>query len=70
MSDARRDNFGFFWDNYLIISLHIMKNNFNYTPVKIVNDKLFPTEYELNELKYFLNDFIEEKEVEVLEQIA
>lgn len=44
------------------------KNNFNYTPVKIVNDKLFPNEYELNELKYFLNDFIEEKELTVLEQ--
>jgi len=44
------------------------KNNFNYTPVKIVNDKLFPNEYELNELKYFLNDFVEEKELTVLEQ--
>ncbi|MEP6930214.1 MAG: vitamin K epoxide reductase family protein, partial [Flavobacterium sp.] len=46
------------------------KNNFNYTPVKIVNEKLFPNEYELNELKYFLNDFVEEKEVEILEKIA
>ncbi|MFD1603501.1 vitamin K epoxide reductase family protein [Flavobacterium artemisiae] len=45
------------------------KNNFNYTPVKIVNDRIFPNEYELNELKYFLNDFVEEK-VEVLEKIA
>jgi uncharacterized membrane protein len=44
------------------------KNNFNYTPVKIVNDKIFPNEYELSELKYFLNDFVEE--VEVLEKIA
>lgn len=44
------------------------KNNFNYTPVKVVNEKLFPNEYELNELKYFLNDFVEE--VEVLEKIA
>lgn len=44
------------------------KNNFNYTPVKIVNEKLYPEEYELNELKYFLNDFVEE--VEVLEKIA
>ncbi|TDO83627.1 vitamin K epoxide reductase family protein [Flavobacterium chryseum] len=42
------------------------KNNFNYTPVKIVNEKLFPHEYELNELKYFLNDFVEE--VEILEE--
>lgn len=46
------------------------KNNFNYTPVKIVNEKLFPNEYELSELKYFLNDFVEEKETTVLERIA
>jgi hypothetical protein len=45
------------------------KNNFNYTPVKIVNDRVFPNEYELSELKYFLNDFVEEV-VEVLEKIA
>ena len=43
-------------------------NNFNYTPVKIVNERLFPNEYELNELKYFLNDFVDE--VQVLEKIA
>lgn len=46
------------------------KNDFNYTPVKIVNEKLFPNEYELNELKYFLNDFVEEKETELLEKTA
>lgn len=40
------------------------ENEFNYTPVKIINDKLFPKEYEINELKYFLNDFSEEPEVE------
>lgn len=34
-------------------------NNFNYTPVKIINDKLFPYEYEISELRYFLNDFNE-----------
>lgn len=45
------------------------KNNFNYTPVKIVNESLFPNEYELNELKYFLNDFAEPKEA-VLEKTA
>jgi len=45
------------------------KNDFNYTPVKIVNEKIFPNEYELSELKYFLNDFVEEKET-VLEKIA
>ena len=32
-------------------------NEFNYTPVKIVNQKLFPNEYTISELKYFLNDF-------------
>jgi uncharacterized membrane protein len=44
------------------------KNNFNYTPVKIVNEKVFPGEYELSELKYFLNDFTEESVNEVLEK--
>jgi intracellular septation protein A len=44
------------------------KNDFNYTPVKIVNERLFPNEYELNELKYFLNDYVED--IEVLEKIA
>lgn len=42
------------------------KNNFNYTPVKIVNERVFPNEYELSELKYFLNDFVEE--IEILEK--
>ncbi|MFH7016463.1 vitamin K epoxide reductase family protein [Flavobacterium sp. FlaQc-47] len=46
------------------------KNNFNYTPVKIVNERIFPLEYELSELKYFLNDYIEEKETQVLEKTA
>jgi len=46
------------------------KNDFNYTPVKIVNEKIFPNEYELNELRYFLNDFVEEKETELLEKTA
>lgn len=42
------------------------KNNFNYTPVKIVNERVFPNEYKLSELKYFLNDFVEE--IEILEK--
>ncbi|MEO8234756.1 MAG: vitamin K epoxide reductase family protein [Flavobacterium sp.] len=33
------------------------ENEFNYTPVKIINHKLFPIEYEISDLKYFLNDF-------------
>lgn len=44
------------------------KNNFNYTPVKIVNEKIFPNQYDISELKYFLNDFTEE--VHVLEKTA
>ena len=39
------------------------KNNFNYTPVKIVNEKIFPTSYDVSEIKYFLNDFAEENPV-------
>lgn len=39
------------------------KNEFNYTPVKLINGKLFPKEYQINELKYFLNDFLEEREL-------
>ncbi|MFC7774530.1 vitamin K epoxide reductase family protein [Flavobacterium sp. GCM10027622] len=35
-------------------------NNFNYTPIKIVNSKLFPNEYEISDLKYFMNDFEDE----------
>lgn len=38
-----------------------LENEFNYTPVRIVNDRLFPAEYEVNELKYFLNDFSDER---------
>lgn len=37
-----------------------LKNEFNYTPVKIVNDRLFPKAYEIKELKYFMNDFSSE----------
>lgn len=36
------------------------ENGFNYTPVKIINQKLFPEGYEIDELKYFLNEFSEE----------
>jgi uncharacterized membrane protein len=33
-----------------------LANGFNYSPVKIVNSKLMPDEYEIDELKYFLNE--------------
>ncbi|WP_298138442.1 vitamin K epoxide reductase family protein [Flavobacterium sp.] len=49
-----------------------LENNFNYTPVKIINDKLFPDGYEISELRYFLNDFNEqtkEKNIEMVEAI-
>ncbi len=34
-----------------------VKNKFNYTPVKIFNGKLFPKEYNIDDLKYFINNF-------------
>lgn len=36
------------------------QNEFNYTPVKLVNGKQFPNEYAISELKYFINNFSEE----------
>ena len=38
-----------------------LQNELNYTPVKIVNNKLFPKEYETSELSYFFNDINEEE---------
>ena len=38
------------------------ENELNYTPIKMVNQNLFPTEYEVSELKYFINDFFEKKD--------
>lgn len=37
-----------------------LKNEFNYTPVKLINGNLFPEGYELKELKYFITHFSEE----------
>jgi uncharacterized membrane protein len=39
-----------------------MDNELNYTPVKIVNSKFFPDEYEISDLQFFMNDFEEEFE--------
>jgi len=39
------------------------ENEFNYTPVKILNDKLLPNEYEIIDLKYFLNNYTEDKQI-------
>lgn len=41
-----------------------VKNEFNYTPVKIINGNQFPDTYEINDLKYFMNDFQQEIEYE------
>ena len=41
-----------------------LKNEFNYTPVKIINNNLFPEGYEIKELKYFINNFLEEAELQ------
>jgi protein-disulfide isomerase len=38
-----------------------LQNEFNYTPVKIVNGKLYPNEYSISELKYFLNEISQEE---------
>lgn len=38
-----------------------LKNEFNYTPVKIINDREYPKEYDLGELRYFLSEIEEEK---------
>lgn len=40
-----------------------LENEFNYTPVKIINNKLFPEEYGITDLKYFLNEISEENEI-------
>lgn len=40
------------------------KNEYNYTPIKIINGKQFPDDYEINELKYFINDFQQIAEME------
>lgn len=37
-----------------------IENNLNYTPVIVINNNLFPKEYDLEELKYFISD-LEEK---------
>lgn len=38
-----------------------VKNEFNYTPVKIIDYKLLPKEYELEEIKYFLSELEDQK---------
>lgn len=38
-----------------------IKNDFNYTPVKIIDSKLLPREYEIDEIKYFLSELEDQK---------
>lgn len=38
-----------------------IKNDFNYTPVKIVDSKLLPREYEIEEIKYFISELEDQK---------
>lgn len=38
-----------------------VKNEFNYTPVKIIDYKLLPREYEIDEIKYFLSELEDQK---------
>ncbi|PWA11310.1 vitamin K epoxide reductase family protein [Flavobacterium laiguense] len=47
-----------------------LKNEFNYTPVKIVNGKLYPNEYSISELKYFINDFSVKKDTVEIESLV
>jgi uncharacterized membrane protein len=37
-----------------------LENGFNYTPVKIINSKILPKEYSIDEVKYFLTELEEE----------
>ena len=39
-----------------------LDNNFNYTPIKVVNDSLYPQEYTISELRFFASQFEEELE--------
>ncbi|NHN26670.1 vitamin K epoxide reductase family protein [Flavobacterium jejuense] len=43
-----------------------LANEFNYTPVKLINSHLFPQEYDLKELKYFISELEEVKEPEMV----
>jgi len=43
-----------------------LANSFNYTPVKLINSNLFPVEYELKELRYFISELEELKEPEMV----
>lgn len=39
------------------------ENNFNFTPVILVNDTIYPSEYSLNDIKYFITELEEIREL-------
>lgn len=47
-----------------------LKNEFTHTPVRIINENLFPDEYEISDIKYFINDFQEEFKYEESLQVV
>jgi uncharacterized membrane protein len=47
-----------------------LENKFNHSPVRILNNRLFPDGFDISELKYFLNDFAIKKEDEISNLIA
>lgn len=38
-------------------------NNFNFTPVRLLNDNIYPTEYTVDDIKYFISEWEEIKEI-------
>ena len=40
--------------------LFCVENNLNYTPVIVLNKNLYPNDYDLEELKYFISDLEEQ----------
>lgn len=44
-----------------------IKNEFNYTPVKIIDNQLLPREYEIDEMRYFLSE-LEDRKTEIATQ--
>jgi uncharacterized membrane protein len=38
-------------------------NNFNFTPVRLLNDNTYPTEYSVDDIKYFISEWEEIKEI-------
>ncbi len=39
------------------------ENNFNFTPVRLLNDNIYPTEYAVDDIKYFISELEEAKEI-------